>query len=173
MCFSLCLFSFLLFTSGKGNHLYAARRKSDGKVEAHAFLLSKRRSVFSLMFGERKLQSLGQVPGMSDFLSTHSYDPPFWQWLPMTTAVMLGHGKLSSKVVYEMYKAQSLNCTEEQDLGIRQCVSIPQQAVLGWCQLTVLVSWEDGQAGGASLANGKFLHNFSIASDILKHEEGL
>lgn len=55
---------------------------------------------------------------MSDFLSTHSYDPPFWQWLPMTTAVMLGHGKLSSKVVQELYKAQTLICAEEQNLKL-------------------------------------------------------
>lgn len=55
--FAVSLFSFLLFSSGKGNHLYAALRKSEWKVEAHTFLFSKRRSVFSLMFGERKLQS--------------------------------------------------------------------------------------------------------------------
>lgn len=36
----------------------------------------------------------------------------------MTTAVMLGHGKLSSTVVHEMYKAQSLVCAEEQDLKL-------------------------------------------------------
>ena len=36
----------------------------------------------------------------------------------MTTAVMLGHGKLSSKVVHDMYKAQSLICAEEQDLKL-------------------------------------------------------
>jgi len=36
----------------------------------------------------------------------------------MTTAVMLGHGKLSSKIVHEMYKAQSLICAEERNLKL-------------------------------------------------------
>lgn len=74
-------------------------------------------SVWCLVKGS--FSAAGQLPGMSDFLSTHSYDPPFWQRFPMTAAVMLGHGKLSSKVVHEMYKAQSLISAEEQDLKLK------------------------------------------------------
>lgn len=54
-------------------------------------------------FVEGRFRAVSQLPRRPDFPSAPSYESHSWQWSLMTTAVMLGHGKLSSELVHKIW----------------------------------------------------------------------